>query len=567
MLKNFRISALTALLLLCLVLIPAAWGMAAKRALLVGVGEYPHLHSSKQLEGPAHDVAALADLLKTNHGFPAGNIVSLVDGQATKSNVLSALENLVKQTNHGDLVLIYFSGHGTSTSEYGAWEFDASTGALLPYNFKMDKDVKKMMDSLIIGRRDLRPILEKLDQKGPQVLAVFDACYSGFTIRSSRKSKAKSRHVPLHLKSLPASRGQGFEPPEYPYQNIVYMSAASSDEQAWDITQGLIWDGKKTFDNKPHGALTDSLLHAAAGDADTNGDGDVTCNELYHFTKTRVTKEFSQTPQLLHAKAALNLLDAPIFDSPKKKRKFEVAAKKNKGPIRVKLESLRPGLEKKIAEMGNVSVVSDGDWDLLITPRKIKKRGIRRLVNFYLPSGALLDQVELKDVVARIQRQIGTNPLIDHAYSEVNFNVFLELIDPKGVLVEDDPVGFIIRSEADAYILLINIESTGAINVLYPYMPEELSPVQAGQTLRLPELGYVSPPNFGVEHVKVFAFKEKPNGVEDLMGESFNPGSPLFDKLMKIIDAPAGRAAQAVLQVKTAPRSDLVMADGNEGAQ
>ncbi len=562
-----------AAMLLCLLLIPAISAQAAKHALLIGVGDYPYLPPGKSLEGPPHDVAALSELLRTIHGFPADHIVSLVDEQATRTAVLAELERLVDRVESGDLVMIYFSGHGTSCNEYGAWTFDSRTGALLPYDFKMSEDVEKMMDHLIIGRRDIRPVLKRLDNKSPRVLAVFDACYSGYTIRSTRKSAARSRFVSIpSLKSLAGdqkpdkSGADAAKEPEYPYRHVVYMSAASSEEQAWDITRGLIWGGHKTFDGKPHGAMTDALLRGVSGDADTNGDGDVTWNELYHFTKSAVTEGFAQTPQLLCAKGSAALLDGPLFrtETNRQAKSIQRAPPSTDKGLKVRLEGMRPIIRKAVAEMAGVTVVDDGPYDLLITPRKMKKRAVARLVNFYLPNGSLLDRVPLRSVVDRIRRHTGAGRLIAHTYPESDFNVFLELIDPKGVLVEDDPVGFVVRSEARAHILLIDIDSTGGINVLYPYMPEELKPVQTGQTLRLPELGYVTPPHFGVEHLKVFAFKEKPPGLENFMGESFPPDSPLFEQLMELIDVGKGQAAQAVLPVRTAARSDVVKTEGSE---
>ncbi len=559
-----------AALLLCLLMVSAADGRAARHALLVGVGAYPHLAASKQLEGPSHDVAALAALLKERHGFPSSHILSLVDGEATRAAVLRELERLVERVERDDLVVIYFSGHGTSSHEFEAWGFSAYTGALLPYDFKMDREnVEKMKEGLIVGRRDIRPLLERLDRKSPRVLAVFDACYSGYTIRSCRKTAARSRYVALPLKDLiggekPGKHGEETaEKPDYPYRNVVYVSASSSEEQAWDITRGLIWNGKKTFDNRPHGAMTDALLHGLDGAADTNGDEEMTVNELYHFIKSTVSRGFAQTPQLLHAENRADMLDDPIFRLSREKEIQAMPAAVS-GPLRVRMERIPRRVRSAVERLPGVRVVEEGAYDILVTPRKLVKRDIRRFINLYLANGRLLDQVPIRSVVQRLKRHTRIERLIAHTYPEATFNVFLELIGARGVLLEDDPVGFTIRTEADAHLLLINIDPTGGINILYPFMEEDLRPVRAGSPLELPELGYVSPPNFGIEHIKVFAFKERPPGLARFMGESFPPDSPLFDDLMALIDTRSG-AAQATLAVQTAPRSEVVLADG-EGA-
>jgi len=566
---NMRFSrCLAAMVLLCLLLIPAVDGRAAKHALLIGVGDYPYLPPSKSLEGPPHDVETLAGLLRTGQGFPADHIVSLVDEQATRKAILSAMERLTDRVETGDLVLIYFSGHGTSSHEYKPWGFDAYTGALLPYDFKMSENVEEMIGGLIVGRRDIRPILERLDRKSPRVLAIFDACYSGFTIRSSRKPTARPKYVKLPLKDLmdeaPGKHGEDTaEKPEYPYRNVVYVSASSSEEQAWDITRRSIRSGQPTFDDKPHGALTDALLRGMSGKADTNGDNGVSWNELYHYAKGTVAKSFAQTPQLLHAEENAEILDAPLFRGIRRQEKSEPseASAANAGPLRIRLERVPGRVKDAVAAVPGLAVVEDGPFDMLATPGAFTKRAVQRMVNIYLANGALLDRVPPRAVADRLRRHTGARRLIGHAYPDSDFNVFVELTEPKGVLLEDDPVGFVVRSEADAHILLVNIDSTGGVNILYPYLAEEVAPIRAGSPLRLPELGYVTPPNFGLEHIKAFAFKQKPAGIEAFMGESFTCECPMFEKLMTLIDVNSGEAAQNTLTIKTAPRSDRVSAE------
>lgn len=559
-----------AVALLCLVLMSAVDGhAAAKHALLIGVGDYPYLPPNKSLEGPAHDVETLAELLRTVQGFPADHIVTLVDEQATRKAVLSAMDRLVDRVGAGDLALIYFSGHGTSSHEYKPWGFDAYTGALLPYDFKMTQNVDEMIGKLIVGRRDIRPILERLDKKSPRVLAIFDACYSGFTIRSSRKPTAKPRYVKLPLKDLMENKEQGGRneeaagKPDYPYRNIVYVSAASSEEQAWDITRRSIQSGQPTFDHKPHGALTDAVLRGLSGKADTNGDNGVSWNELFHYAKSTVSRSFSQTPQLLHAEDNTDLLDAPLFRGIRRQNKSAPTepAATGSGPLRVRLERVPARVKSAVAAVPGMAVVEDGPFDILVTPGAFTKRAVQRMVNIYMANGALLDRVPPRAVAERLSRQTGAQRLIGFSYPDSDFNVFVELMDNKGVLMEDDPVGFVIRSEADAHILLVNIDSTGGINILYPYLEEELAPVRAGTPLRLPELGYVTPPNFGLEYIKVFAFRKQPPGIEAFMGESFTSECPKFEKLMTLIAGGIGGAAQNTLSIKTAARSDMVLAE------
>ena len=78
------------------------------RALLIGIDNYkqvePRLSSVKS-------VNTLAAFLNKNHGFPLTNISVLTNENATKQNIISAL-NKLSQTGSADRIIIYFAGRG-----------------------------------------------------------------------------------------------------------------------------------------------------------------------------------------------------------------------------------------------------------------------------------------------------------------------------------------------------------------------------------------------------------------------------------------------------------------------
>ena len=105
-----------ALALLALVMAaPVVLAAPAKRALLVGVASY-HV-ADLDLEGPVNDVQALRAVLIKRWGFRSGEVTTLTDRQATRANILRALQRLRDASQPGDLALFYFSGHGTSVRE------------------------------------------------------------------------------------------------------------------------------------------------------------------------------------------------------------------------------------------------------------------------------------------------------------------------------------------------------------------------------------------------------------------------------------------------------------------
>lgn len=105
-------------------------------ALLIGVGEYPHLPERFDLrDGPANDLALLSQTL-VNKGVKPENVKILLDSQATVEGILNALDGLYENIPCGDQVLIHFSGH-------------SSENALSTFNTKMESG--RELDGIITG--------------------------------------------------------------------------------------------------------------------------------------------------------------------------------------------------------------------------------------------------------------------------------------------------------------------------------------------------------------------------------------------------------------------------------
>ena len=104
------------------VLLFMLWGRPAlateKWAVLVGVGDYIH-GTQLDLDGPANDVQMIEELLLGKFGYRSEQIRKMVDAQATKANILAGLKWVRDQAKPGDVVLIYYSGHGSQAGERG----------------------------------------------------------------------------------------------------------------------------------------------------------------------------------------------------------------------------------------------------------------------------------------------------------------------------------------------------------------------------------------------------------------------------------------------------------------
>jgi hypothetical protein len=229
--------------------------------------------------------------------------------------------------------------------------------------------------------------------------------------------------------------------------------------------------------------------------------------------------------------------------------------------VRVKVEGSLAGLKKRLSQQQGLEVTEDNP-DLIV-------RSDGGDLVILQPNAHILCRFTGSDeekVVNRLRRHVHVRRLAGLTYPYQRFNVHLELTGAHGgVVTEGSPIGFAVRSDVRVYILLLDIDPSGEVHIIYPADASELRPLKAGALLDLSEMGEVTPP-FGTEIVKVFAFAEMPKGLRKVMGrEGISPGSPLFHELEKMTGMAGGSAAeradarkdvaQAVIRVTSYPKT------------
>jgi hypothetical protein len=147
-------------------------------------------------------------------------VIRLHDANATKKSILHALKRIETMLQSGDRFYFFYAGHGSDlydplyTSRFqkaGLTEWMRNSGMIFPTDFDPSIPGK----SGIIGKRDLRGILEKIDKKVAFGLIVFDACYSENSIRTDGERDSSQA-----LLGLLTDRR------EYPYQHLVYIASS-----------------------------------------------------------------------------------------------------------------------------------------------------------------------------------------------------------------------------------------------------------------------------------------------------------------------------------------------------
>ena len=152
-------------------------------ALVIGLGQYEDTNWSK-INGD-NDVSYVVKLLE-QCGYT--DVKTLKNQNATKNNILSALNNLIGRCNLGDRVYIHYSGHGQLMTDLNGDEATRWDGwhslwdeSIIPYDAYMtycDKDRGEKHisdDELSFYLTKIRNVVGK---KG-EIIVVIDACHSG----------------------------------------------------------------------------------------------------------------------------------------------------------------------------------------------------------------------------------------------------------------------------------------------------------------------------------------------------------------------------------------------------
>lgn len=166
----------------------------AKRAVCVGINDYPGQYND--LSGCVNDAKDWAQLLKSEFGFGA-NVRSLLDGEATRDNMLSALDDLVAKSQEGDVAVFTYSGHGTWVYDRGERdESDNRDEALCAYDGNIIDD-------------EIRAILRQM-KPGARLTVISDSCHSG----SVTRQVLMRHHARDRRSGEPAPKARYMPPPD-----------------------------------------------------------------------------------------------------------------------------------------------------------------------------------------------------------------------------------------------------------------------------------------------------------------------------------------------------------------
>jgi hypothetical protein len=223
--------------------------VASIRAVLVGVDEYER-DDIPSLRGCVNDVALVRGLLKDVFGVANDTIHVLVNARATRARILDRLETAIAGAEPGDVLVFYFSGHGSQIRDRDGDELTDSLDEILcPYDMDWDKETYILDDNLD----------ELFEMLPPGVLleAFFDCCFWGAGPRALAPETPSLRR---DVRYLPppfdiAARAEGDEE-QLAIHRLQLTDTLVERHVAWGASQEGQEAAEDYIDGQPNGVFT-----------------------------------------------------------------------------------------------------------------------------------------------------------------------------------------------------------------------------------------------------------------------------------------------------------------------
>lgn len=135
-----------------------------KSALLIGIN---YTGTDNQLQGCINDVSNIYDLMVK---YQFQSIKTLTDDstiQPTRDNILNEFTNMLNGANAGDILFLFYSGHGSYIRDLNSDEKTGYDQMIVPI------DLNPIVDD------ELKTIINKYLKKDVLLIALFDSCFSG----------------------------------------------------------------------------------------------------------------------------------------------------------------------------------------------------------------------------------------------------------------------------------------------------------------------------------------------------------------------------------------------------
>lgn len=198
-----------------------------KKALLIGIN---YINTQYALSGCIDDTNRMKLLLE-KRGFNTFEILTdLTYVKPTKQNILDKFKELIIKAVSGDILFVYFSGHGSYTFDRSGDETDGKDEMIF------SSDLQGVLDD------ELNSILSNHMKREVTIICLFDSCHSG-TMLDLKYNYLDSNNYDKYSENDKVSECPG---------NVIMISGCMDSQTS---AEALI-------ENKTQGALTWSLIES-----------------------------------------------------------------------------------------------------------------------------------------------------------------------------------------------------------------------------------------------------------------------------------------------------------------
>lgn len=454
-------------------------------ALIVGVGQYTQASGADPLKGVPKDMITSRNMALAM-GVPEQQIIELRDSQATKANIITALDNLNKKVGPGEKVFIYFSGHGTSYSTKNGCE-----QGFIPFT------QGRYTQNDLISEAELAGYTSKISQKADKAVVMVDACFSGGVVAAprtrsmSQMSDIRAKFVPPSSQSCDVAVNQtvtrSFAPAMQrlgvPQENFVQISAANYNEVSWDNEQ-------------LGGLATHSLGQCLLGDAkDINRSGSITLDEVRQCAQVKLNelmaphKAAGMLPSTIQIRGTRNLI--VVQDPPKPVMLAAVAS-----PVvtQVAPTFVPPAPTAVSAPAKPPATVTPPTPVLSSAPPAQPVTTPAPPVPtpaMQAPAPAFSQPVVELPVETPAEQLAASAATLEDIYAQRNGRLKVEVTAPKSLVIGKDPFTFNVRSSTNGYLYAVMLGSDGkSFYLLYPNKLDQDNKIKANVTYKFPRPGW-----------------------------------------------------------------------------
>ena len=271
--------------------------------LLVGIDDYPA--PVPKLEGCVNDVNAIEDYLRNRLNSEQYELhlqrltTNGKDEKPTRQAVIAGFEKHLARATEQDVVLFYYSGHGSqepAPPEFRHLEPDGMNETLVCWDSRTE-------NGWDLADKELNYLLSKIAKKNPHIIVILDSCHSGSGTRDVVPKKGV-RHTPADRRARSIDEFI-FSLNDLEAVNNGASSTAPSDELGgWNLPQvrhvllsscqDCELASEYAGNGEQRGAFSYFLL-----DTLQNTNGSLTYRELFKRSSSLVRSRIKdQTPQL-----------------------------------------------------------------------------------------------------------------------------------------------------------------------------------------------------------------------------------------------------------------------------